>query len=181
MNNDSGFTMIELLITVAIVAVLMLVVPNFHQLLHNHRQQSSLQSLQQDLQYARALAIHEGKTITLCGAPDGIHCAKQWLPARVIIFSDANNNRLWDKEETLYRDHVIAPSDTAYMEWRGSNSPHISYTASGYPLQWGSYTYCPNNGDPRTIKQLILNRMGRSYLHTPSAKTIRDKNLCSRL
>lgn len=67
-----GFTLVELLMVVAIAAVLALIaVPSFRDMLNNTRQTSSLGLLVSDLNQARGEAIKRNTRILVCGRNTG--------------------------------------------------------------------------------------------------------------
>jgi len=63
MHKNSGFTITELMITIAIIAILAsLAIPNFIAWLPNYRLQSGAEEIQSALQLARITAIKENAT-----------------------------------------------------------------------------------------------------------------------
>ena len=72
----SGFTMIEMMMTIAIAAIVMtLAIPSFRYVTNANRIASEINGLLGDLQFARAEAIKEGRTVTVCVSTDGATCA----------------------------------------------------------------------------------------------------------
>ena len=66
MRKDSGFTMTELMVTIAVVAILAsLAIPNFFAWLPNYRLKSGAEEIQSVLQLARFTAIKENATATV--------------------------------------------------------------------------------------------------------------------
>ncbi len=66
MRKDSGFTLTELMVTIAVVAILAsLAIPNFIAWLPNYRLQSGAEEIQSTLQLARVTAIKENATATI--------------------------------------------------------------------------------------------------------------------
>jgi prepilin-type N-terminal cleavage/methylation domain-containing protein len=66
MRRNSGFTLMELMVTIAVVAILAsLAVPNFIAWLPNYRLQSGAEEIQSALQLARITAIKENATATV--------------------------------------------------------------------------------------------------------------------
>jgi type IV fimbrial biogenesis protein FimT len=62
-----GFTLTELMVTIAIVAILMSIgVPSYQYVTNANRIASEVNGLLGDLQFARAEAIKEGLTVTIC-------------------------------------------------------------------------------------------------------------------
>jgi type IV fimbrial biogenesis protein FimT len=76
MKRHTGFSITELMIVSAIVAILLsIAIPSYRYITNSYRMSSEVNSLLGDLMYARAEAIKEGVTVTACASPDGINCA----------------------------------------------------------------------------------------------------------
>jgi len=85
-----GFTLIELMMTISIAAILMAVgVPSFRYVTTSNRVSSEINGLLGDLQFARAEAIREGQTVTVCASADGATCSgsTNWKTGW-LVFSD---------------------------------------------------------------------------------------------
>ncbi|KAF1709464.1 pre-pilin like leader sequence [Pseudoxanthomonas kalamensis DSM 18571] len=75
-RQNDGFTLIELMVTVAVLAILVtLAVPSFTSLINSNRLTGQANSLVADLQLARSEAIRRNRTITVCRSTDGATCA----------------------------------------------------------------------------------------------------------
>lgn len=66
-HHRRGFTLVELMVTIAIAAILLaMAVPSFTQLLANTREASAANSLVNAFQYARNTALRTGEPVTVC-------------------------------------------------------------------------------------------------------------------
>ena len=66
MRKNSGFTITELMVTIAVVAILAsLAIPNFIDWLPNYRLRSGAEEIQSTLQFARITAIKRNATATV--------------------------------------------------------------------------------------------------------------------
>jgi type IV fimbrial biogenesis protein FimT len=71
MKVNSGFSLVELMVVIMIVATLMaLGVPSYRYVTNSNRISAEVNSLLGDLQFARSEAIKEGGTVTVCPAAD---------------------------------------------------------------------------------------------------------------
>src|ERR1700759_4977585 len=100
-----GFTLIEMLMTIAVAAILMgIAIPSFRYITNANRIASELNGLLGDLQFARSEAIKEGRTVTVCQSGDGATCTNStsWQGGW-IVFSDPTNLGVVDTGETILR------------------------------------------------------------------------------
>jgi type IV fimbrial biogenesis protein FimT len=101
----SGFTIVELMTVVLIVSILLAIgVPSFRYVTTSNRLSSEINGLLGDMQFARAEAIKEGRTVTVCSSVDRATCSgladwsKGW-----IVFSDPANPAVVDPGEAILR------------------------------------------------------------------------------
>ena len=94
MRRHGGFSITELMVVVAIVAILLGIgAPSYRYITNSYRMSAEVNGLLGDLQYARAEAIREGQTVTACVSSDGASCTGSDWANGWIVFSDPNNNR----------------------------------------------------------------------------------------
>lgn len=71
-----GFTLVELMVTVAVLAILTTIaVPGFRDTIRRNRVSAASNALFADLHYARAEAINRGQLVSLCPSSDGSNCS----------------------------------------------------------------------------------------------------------
>jgi type IV fimbrial biogenesis protein FimT len=107
MKRQTGFTITELMVVVAIVAILLGIgVPSYRYVTNSYRMSAEVNGLLGDLQYARSEAIKEGQTVTTCVSTNGTTCAGganvNWANGW-IVFSDPNGNAIFNAGDTLLR------------------------------------------------------------------------------
>jgi type IV fimbrial biogenesis protein FimT len=95
-GRASGFTLLELIIVMTIAGVLLAIaVPSYRYVSTSNRMSGEVNSLLGDMQYARAEAIKEGQTVSVCVSNDGASCdggvSPPWSEGW-IVFSDVNGN-----------------------------------------------------------------------------------------
>lgn len=74
-RRPSGFTLIELMVTVAVVAIIAVVaVPNLVSVIDANRLRSQTDELVASLQLARSEAIRRNARVTVCASADGATC-----------------------------------------------------------------------------------------------------------
>jgi type IV fimbrial biogenesis protein FimT len=116
LNKTAGFTVLELMVVVAIVAILMAIgVPSYRYVTNANRIAGEVNGLLGDMQYARSEAIKQGLTVTACSSSDGASCngtATTWQSGW-IVFVDLNSSGTVDAGDTVLRvQKAFSGSDT---------------------------------------------------------------------
>jgi type IV fimbrial biogenesis protein FimT len=76
MKRQNGFTMTELMVVMAIVAILLAIgVPSFRYVTNANRMSSEVNGLLGDLMFARGEAIKQGLPVLVCTSANGTTCA----------------------------------------------------------------------------------------------------------
>lgn len=92
MKKEKAFTLIELMVTIAILAIIAtLAAPNLSQMLHNTKVNTSSGDILSFLQQSRTEAIRLGKIVTVCGSSDGSNCLAtnktNWSTGLIVKYS----------------------------------------------------------------------------------------------
>ncbi len=95
-KKEAGFTVIELMVTVAVAVVLLtMAVPAFHTFVQNNRITAQTNDLVTAINLSRDEALKRRATVTVCSSADGSSCAGNWHDGW-IVFTDANANSTVD-------------------------------------------------------------------------------------
>ena len=112
-RNYQGLTLIELLITLAVLAItISFGVPKISTIAHSNRLAAASNSLSGSLALARSQAITRNQKVIMCKSADGYSCTKKggWEQGW-IVFIDENGNKLREKEENLIRIQAALPNE----------------------------------------------------------------------
>ncbi len=122
---NSGYTMIELIMVIALVAVLgTIAIPGFQYVTTSNRVATEVNGLLGDMMFARSEAIKEGQTVTICiSNVGGTACAGNAADGAWqlgwIVFLDTNGDQQVNNGEAVIRvqapftgtDTFVAPTN----------------------------------------------------------------------
>jgi type IV fimbrial biogenesis protein FimT len=163
-KSNSGFNLIELLIILAILAVLVnLALPGLAQSVERNQARVAINEIKRAITLTRYTAINNGVITTLCRSNDGRNCGGQWQQG-FIVFTDSNADRVINGNDRLIR---IFPelADSGTLKFRAfQNKQYLQMTPQGFTnYQNGNFTFCPKSNDVSLAQQVIVNRSGRTY------------------
>ncbi len=171
LSRPFAFTLIELLITIAIVGILSLVVaPSFSDFQAKERRVVAINKIIGGIRYTRSLAIRTQRVATMCPSLDSITCDRNWnLP--IIIFVDLNNDRKRQNNEPLKKT-LEAVNSLDRLKWKAfRNSNSLQFLPSGITNhQNGTFLYCPKISRNDLSKGIIMTKMGRTRLSKDANK-----------
>jgi len=169
--NVTGFTLVELVITLSIVLIVLLFgVSNMEKFLLRQKMTSQLNTFVSLQRLARQTAIFKNSMITLCASRDGLSCLsrKYWRDG-VLVFIDRNANRIIDKEDKVVKFHK-SEFKGLNITWRAyQNKSYLQFKSDGWTNnQNGTFRFCFVDKSAQYNRALIINRSGRARLSTDS-------------
>lgn len=157
--------MIELLVTIAVAAILMsLAAPSFQSLIASNRLSSKTNELVTTLNLARSEAIRKGKRVVVCRSADGANCAASgdwssgWL-----VYEDTNSNGSKDSGEDQLASYV-AGSTNPKVSGDTNLATRVTFSPDGRAQQAGTLRVCstsPALGDDRRTRDITVTTVGR--------------------
>lgn len=122
-----GFTLIELMITLAVAAILMAVaLPSFRTFVLNVRRDSLVDSLVSSLHYARNQALNLDEDTSLCAGTNGVSCtAGQWANGWQVIAAPAGSSSV------LLTTHNLQPSSDDPQLQALDGTVHFTFNGRG--------------------------------------------------
>lgn len=136
-HRSSGFTLMELLVTIAVVGVLLAIaVPSFQSLFNRNRVATVVNDFLSGLYYARTEGIRKALPATICMSNNQTSCtgnsgwANGW-----IVWTDINSNGTLDAGE-LVRAH--GPINAGNAVIGGGAQTSFTFTAQGALVTGGN-------------------------------------------
>jgi type IV fimbrial biogenesis protein FimT len=164
----AGFSLIELLVTLVIAAIVLGIgVPSFKSLLQRQRMTTTANDLFAAMHLARSEAIQRGDRVDLVPA-DGRNWASGW-----VVYVDENDNHRPDAGDVVVFSHgdipagitistTLSDSSAQYLAYSGTG--HTRTNASGQSPQFGTWSFSQDGKVRRRIK---IDFVGRPRICDP--------------
>lgn len=164
--SASGFTMIELMVVVVVIAVLLTVaVPSFESVMNGNRLAGASNELMASLQTARMEAVRRNARVVLCLSANANDAAPTCSTANVngwIVFADANKNGAYNSPgDTLLRTSIVSP--TVKVLSSATPAGVVVFRSDGFArtaanaLLNGAVDMCiPTRRPPENVRHVII-------------------------
>jgi type IV fimbrial biogenesis protein FimT len=165
-RHTRAFTLIELMVTIAIAAILLVVaVPSFTSF--SQRRAVSLKTVQvrNALELARGQAISQHQTWIVCTVNASNNCVKN-DGLRLLVFRDDNDDKGFTAGEPLQQDIDINSIELTLSASFGRD--YLRFASNGEALESGNFEVCSSNLSFDYGRQVIVFRSGRVRLSTDS-------------
>lgn len=167
MKRENGFTLIELMITLAVAGlVLSMAVPALNSFTNNSKRSSAVNDFVSSMHLARNTAITTNSRVTICASSDAADCEVVTWDSGWIVFNDINSNQSVDAGEAIVGssdglDSVTVQSGEYgnFMMYR-PNGRAMNATVNGNS---GEFTVCDTRGAGHA-KVIIVELSGRPRL-----------------
>ena len=165
MHRQIGFTLIELMIVIAIVAVIASYgIPRFTSMMQNGRLSTQVNELQGLVQLARSEAVTNRVITRACGSTDQINCDTDNWELGAIVFRDQDGNGSASAAELVR----VMPSTSNGNTVRGAIGA-ISFLKDGTLTGGAMLRICDDRG-ANSSRQVRINTSGQSRISRGNAQ-----------
>jgi len=178
-TKTAGFTIIELMVTLAVAAVLLsIATPNFRDLIQNNRLTTEINTLSASLNLAKSEAIKRGIPVTLCKSNDfdsspSCVAAANWHDGW-IVWADGDGDGALDANEVIRVVNGLTSGTT--LEF-AIGKDDIVYSPTGFASGYnGTFRLCDDRGID-SAKGLVVSPSGR--VRTASTSNLQSSRGCS--
>lgn len=175
-RGRAGFTLIELMMVLVILAVLLMVAaPSFQESIRRNRLQSTMNGVVTMLAFARAEAVTRGAPVSICASSDATTCTgSNWEQGWLVFLDDGtgaggvSRDGLRSADELLLRIGEEAPQDVTLRTRNFPQLSRVTFQASGRLDQNvdGTFVICDSRG-PDHARALVLNVSGQARFASP--------------
>lgn len=165
-----GFTLIEMLITVAIVGILAaLAGPSFSTMIKNNRLATSINDVLADLTLARSEASKRGVRVTVCVSSNGTSCTtgSNWTSGRIVFVDSKGSAGSVDTGDEILRVSPAFTNSVTLNSASFTNANYVQFRPNGMANSSGTLKICDNRAGSygRTIS---ISNTGRASLQSAS-------------
>ncbi len=173
-----GFSLIELLMTIAIAAIIGgLAAPSFKKMINANRIQTSASALQGDMMFARTEAVKRGLWVSICPSVDQATCSttnvweKGW-----IVFNDLNGSGTIQAGDVVLRVRQAMTGGSTIVAAPAPTQNAIIFNREGFTTNLGSaqvaFTFHTSDNYANATRCVLVNFGG-------SLSTVSKGSTCS--
>ena len=161
-----AFTLIELIITVAIAAILLVIAtPSFTNFAQKRAVSQKAVEIRGALELARGIAVAQHQVWTVCTVNSSDSCVDK-DGVRLVVFQDSNLDNSLDSAESLR--HEVDLSSVQIELSASFGRSYLRFSDSGETMESGNFQICAENESFTYGRRVIIFRSGRIRLTSDS-------------
>lgn len=167
---QSGFTLIELMMTLAVAGVLMsIAIPNYRTFILNSRISAQANAFMAAIGMARSEAIKRATRVSICKSANNTTCTTSgdWAQGW-IIFTDGSTVGTKDGTDVIIQVRGPLAGTNTFI---GNTNvvDFIAYGASGFGTTPGTVSLCPPSPAAVVGRDIVISNTGRARVQKPPA------------
>ena len=162
MNKQKGFTLVEMMVGVAMLGVMLsIALPNYTIWMAQMRVDDEITQLHRLMLTGRNMAVNMEQPVVICPLDGSNSCVNNWTN-EISVFVDADNNGRFDPavNDTLIRvkERINAGDNLTFQ------ATNVTYQPTGQSGgAQGTFRYCPRN-QPDMNRAIRVSLRGRVYV-----------------
>ena len=163
----AGFTLIELMVTIAILAILLgIAAPSLREFILNTRLTGQANDLLTDLMLARSEAVKRDLPVSLCGKKNNgdVACGEdpKWGGGWFVVVDTNGNGKMDDGTVPMKTGDTLSGSNTLTNNAPGSSKGAVTFSPTGIASSGeAAITICDERGQGRLI---TVSKIGRAFV-----------------
>ena len=165
--HSPGFTLLELLVCVTVIAIFAAASrPALQRLMEHTRAQSDIRQLYAVFSDAHSHAVLHGKAVSLCPLDINNRCTPEWMSS-ISVFEDTNDNRMLDADERVLRKLPAISDPRITRNYPGRRA--VTFSPTGDSLGFnGTLRYMFEGASTHTAN-IIVHGTGRVRMEDDSS------------
>lgn len=152
-SNQVGFTLVEMMVVVALVVVVMFSAPSFVNMIKSNEQTSAANSLLFALTNARDESVTRNAPVTVCQSDDGETCSDGGWQDGWIVFTDDDTRGTVDGTDAVLQAFPVISDDTSLSS---TNFPTFAtFLSDGTSASSGTFALCDDRGAAHALSICI--------------------------
>jgi type IV fimbrial biogenesis protein FimT len=174
-KDESGVTLVELLITLSITSILIAVAtPSLTTVIKDSRLRVGANALQNSFALARSSAVSRSAFVTICKSTDGAECAEggDWSQGWIIYEGTIDDDPVQGGDDERIRVNRALNDQITFTGGSGLAN-YVSFDAMGFTrdrngnYQSGVFLICDDRGDAGRSRIVFLAAAGSSRVGDP--------------
>ena len=168
MKKNSGFTILELVVTVGMVAIVVAIaIPAMQTFTQNDRLTTNINTLIGHLAYARSEAVKRSVQVSVCASNDASTCSGSWDDGWIVYIDADNDNSFTAGEVVIRAQQALGGTNTLTATGIGTQ---ITYDNRGFvnAASVGSLQLCDSRSGPYG-KTIRITNTGRVRLESKTS------------
>ena len=165
-KNNHGFTLIELMVTMAVVSIVLLTgIPALNQMTERNRLVTQINSISGSLTLARSEAIRAGTVVTVCATSNATTCNVTTWHSGWMAFTDKDKDAVVDAgTDTIILIHDAFNGDSELRLTLNPSAGVFQFLPDGSSRNAPRSTFilCPKDKVVNNAKAININFIGRA-------------------